>query len=480
MNISSHFRMPLRTIVLAVAVVILTWLVVSRSLAAFLADAAPQAALWLNPRQPEALVNLAERAVNTADTDKLSARAHDAASQQPKGDPDSTLNVSAGATESTRNLIRAFSAFETIGRNQSISRPAAPTNESTVRIWTRKALMNDPLNARALRILGMLAEADSDDTDASNFMHAADRLSLHDSISAYWLMLNSAQASNYQAAIHYADVLLRTDPELASDVVAVLAHVGEDKDGAVLIRKILATDPPWRAQFISLLPNYVTDVRTPLDLLLALPSDPVPLTADDIKPYVNFLIAHQFYSLAYYTWLQFLPREELRHAGFLFNGNFDVVPSGLPFDWTISSGSGVTVDVVPNPDKSGNNALLVDFQYGRVDYHSVTELIMLAPGSYEFSGKYKGELVGPRGLKWRIVCTNGRVVSGGESPMIMGARNKWKDVTFTFTVPAKDCAAQHVQLDLDARMASEQLISGSILFDDLQISRAASPSSTGG
>ena len=116
------------------------------------------------------------------------------------------------------------------------------------------------------------------------------------------------------------------------------------------------------------------------------------------------MIAHKFYSLAYYTWLQFLPPEELRHAGLLFNGSFEVAPSGLPFDWTITQGPGVTIDIVPRPDKSGGRALMVDFQYGRVDYHSVTELVMLAPGTYEFKGEYKGELVGPRGLKWRIAC----------------------------------------------------------------------------
>ena len=57
--------------------------------------------------------------------------------------------------------------------------------------------------------------------------------------------------------------------------------------------------------------------------------------------------------------------------------------------------------------------------------------------------------------------------------MITGFK-EWQTVAFTFTVPDKDCPAQNVQLDLDARMASEHFISGSILFDDLQISRASS------
>ena len=94
--------------------------------------------------------------------------------------------------------------------------------------------------------------------------------------------------------------------------------------------------------------------------------------------------------------------------------------------------------------------------------------------------RYKGSLIGPRGMKWRVVCANGTLTSGGESPMITGMTPDWKNVTFTFTVPATNCPAQYVKLDLDARMASEQFISGSILFDELQISRVANPSTAGG
>jgi hypothetical protein len=105
---------------------------------------------------------------------------------------------------------------------------------------------------------------------------------------------------------------------------------------------------------------------------------------------------------------------------------------------------------------------------------------MLSPGTYQFNGEYKGSLIGPRGMKWRVVCTNGTITSGGESPMITGMASDWKNVTFTFTVPPTDCPAQYVRLDLDARMASEELISGSVLFDGLQISRVANPSTSGG
>ena len=81
------------------------------------------------------------------------------------------------------------------------------------------------------------------------------------------------------------------------------------------------------------------------------------------------------------------------------------------------------------------------------------------------------ELVGRRGLVWRVSCAGGKGGAIGESQMTAGAAPRWKDIEWTFTVPDADCRAQQLRLELDARMASEQLVSGSIWYDELRISR---------
>ena len=116
---------------------------------------------------------------------------------------------------------------------------------------------------------------------------------------------------------------------------------------------------------------------------------------------------------------------------------------------------------------------MIEFLYGRVEYHSVRELVLLPPGSYQFDGQYQGKLIGPRGLKWRLVCADDQSTPIGESPMIGGVASTWKEIKFSFTVPATNCRAQYVRLDLDARMASEQLVSGSVLMNQLHISRVS-------
>ncbi len=465
MTIKLRPQLKLRTAVFAGCALLLVWLVLSRSLAAYLAEVAPQAALRLNGGQPEALTNLAEQMLNDSGGTDGRAGATDQTTQKDAG----TDASGAAGTEGTNSALanRAFSAFDLISQKQSIDLPA-------VRAAAEAGLRHEPLNARALRLLGQVSDAAKNDAAAASFMQAAAKLSLHDNFADSWLMIKSFAAKDYPSTVYYADILLRTTPELGPYVVPILARIAEDKGSAGLVKATLADDPPWRDQFFRMLPTSITDARTPLDLLLALRTSATPPPPEDINRYLNFLVQHKLYELAYYTWLQFLPAEELRNAGLLYNGGFEIAPSGSPFDWIMPQGSGVTVDIEARPDGDGGQALLLNFQYGRVDYGSVAQLIMLAPGRYHFTGRVKGELVGPRGLKWRVSCAETRDNRLAEGPMINGRVPSWSDTGFDFTVPAQNCRAQYLSLDLDARMASESFVNGSMWFDDLKISRLAS------
>jgi len=69
-----------------------------------------------------------------------------------------------------------------------------------------------------------------------------------------------------------------------------------------------------------------------------------------------------------------------------------------------------------------------------------------------------GEILSRRGLQWRVTCVEGAGV--GESQMFLGRFPKWQGFTFEISVPAENCAAQHVDLVHMARSPSEQFASG--------------------
>ena len=238
-------------------------------------------------------------------------------------------------------------------------------------------------------------------------MKAATQRSLEESLAVFWMMRQSYSEEDYADAMRYADILLRTRPQLSQHVFPMLGRMAENVGASDELKRALAANPPWRAQFFDALPNQVTDARTPLELLLSLSNTTTPSTEAERSSYLNALVQHKLYELAYYSWLQFLPQEQLSKTGRLFNGSFDAAPSGLPFDWVFTRGAGVNLKFAQRSDQEGKRALLIEFGPGRVDFSSgLSELVLLPPGDYKLEGKYKADLVSQRGLKWSVTCAD--------------------------------------------------------------------------
>src|ERR1700730_3247750 len=118
-----RLRRHLRVFVLFGIATCLTWQVVTQSFAAYLAEVAPQAALWLHPRQSSALINLAEEALNASDRNAAESTglANDKSDRSDNGNDDlkRAPNKSGRYKE---NLDNAFGAFKTVGENQTVNR----------------------------------------------------------------------------------------------------------------------------------------------------------------------------------------------------------------------------------------------------------------------------------------------------------------------------------------------------------------------
>ena len=138
------------------------------------------------------------------------------------------------------------------------------------------ALLADPYNPRALRILGQLADAGGDTEAAARFMRAAAERSYGESLAILWMLQRSAQKKDYAQTMHYADVFLRKRPQFMEHVVPALAQMAESPDprASAELKKVLLQNPRWRPSFFEHLPARVADARTPLNLLLDLkPTD---------------------------------------------------------------------------------------------------------------------------------------------------------------------------------------------------------------
>lgn len=455
---------------------LLVWQIVTRSLVAYLATEAPAVALTLRPDEPTALVSLADAMLNPQD---------DAANKQapPKRTDQARQR---GAGESDRIGGWAEMALKAAAkpplesgdeRSSGAAAPLSDADKALIQQRAEMALLQGPLNARALRILGQLADGAGDKARAARLMRAAADQSLSESVAVYWLMQSTLAAKDYPKTVSYADTFLRKRPQLLRYVTPVLSLIAEsgDKAGMAALDKALAESPAWRPGFLADLPGKITDARTPLNLMLSLKSGTAPPTTRELGYYLNFLVGRKLYELAYYTWLQFLPADQLGRIGYLANPGFETEPSGLPFDWVIAQGAGATVDIAAVPGTADAHALLVDLGPGRVDFGGVKQVLMLSPGTYRLKGMFKGETRGKRGLQWTIACAGSNEPPLGKGPMFVGIAPTWTKFEFSFSVPDAKCRAQELKLALAARSASEQLASGSIWYDELQISRLEGP-----
>jgi hypothetical protein len=480
----------LRLIALTALGATLVWLILTRSLAASLAETAPETALSLQPREPRALLTLAKAQWNAliklpeekpAGTDpKVTAPPDPRGRPAPNSDRLANLSRLAEAALGTPN--RSEQNGQQLQPQQLSPTPSTeaaapgtggdPDKADAIRALAEQTLAADPFNADALGLLGQLAEREGDVARTEALMRAAAHLSIRESYAVYWLLQKAQRENNRAAVLRQADTLLRTRGRAVPLAVPILAQVAE-KGAPTDVIALLKTNPPWRGAFFGRLPQNITDARTPLYLLLGLQGTAHPPTQQELAQYINFLIGRQFHELAYYTWLQFLPTEDLAKITPLFNPSFEKPLTGLPFDWALAQGSGVTSEIRPRPapsdDPDNAQALFVEFTQGRAEFPGVRQLTLLGPGTYELKGKYKGMLVGKRGLIWRVSCTGKGPLA--ESELLRGDISQWRDFAVQFTVPPTGCRAQQIRLELDARSASERLITGSMWFDELDLKR---------
>jgi hypothetical protein len=440
-TVSGLTSQPLRVGLLSLLISTAIWAILTKSLPYALASSQPDLALKFNPNNPVALVTKAE-----------------------------SLRTKLPALATPGNLQHAFDEKRAItGEHDQIGTREALRGE--IRKLVLRAISNDPLNTRAFRLLAEI----SDGTDQIRMlMQKAFRRSRRESVAAFWLLNDAFYIRDYRAAVYYADILLRTRPQLDTPVFSYLSVVADDNRGREELIAKLATHPVWRTRFFEELPSKAKSPETPLAVMTALQDLGKPLTQKEIEPYLDFLINNGKIELAYNVWLQSLPTTDLENIGLLTNASFEREPSGLPFDWRFGKGNNALAEIVWAGEEQTVHVLHIAMSDGRVQFPEVSQTILLKPGRYRFEGKLRGSIVGKRGLRWQLRCLPGagRVLS--ETEMLMGQFQQWRFFKLEVEVPdLEECRGQVIRLFHDSRSASEQLLSGEVWLSDLRLERLA-------
>lgn len=382
--------MRARSLGSVVAALALIWLIGVRGYADYLARVLPERAHALNPRQPVAALSLAEEALRA------------------------------------RRLTDATALAAT-------------------------ALANDPLDGRALRVLGAVAELGGDRPRALQLMTIAARRAPRDAPAQFWLAINALADRDLPAAIARLDRLLRFEPAALQNAFPVLATIATNRIGAPALAPVLVRMPNWRPEFMSGVIQQAPDVRDLMHLAIAIDKAGGALTPLERSLYEQRLIAAG-------EWDQLQTLSGASDG--VHDPGFDGSGQGPLTGWQI--------DTTPGADTLiRDSTLQISFYGRRVPYRAVSQMLFLRPGHYQLSGRVKLEnLDAAQGMRWVVWCHNGREPLGATVAQ-RGSRD-WSAFATEIQVPA-DCPAQWLRLELYARIAAEQQVSGRVLYDDVNI-----------
>lgn len=393
----------MRRVGLVSLALILGWLVLLRGYADYLARFDPERALALNPDQPEALVRVAQRAL----------------------------------------LDHRWDAAGTAAQ---------------------RALHRQPLEGRAIRILGAVAESSGDRVRALALMKLAAITTPRDVIAQFWLAINALADSDTDGALQRLDRLLRFEPQLQNDAFPILGTIATNPVGAQAIARYLASNPPWRPDFMRALLQEASVAADISRLFRAIELHHGQISESEMTQFTTRLLAQRDWPRLR-RWIKRMAGDDV---ALVHDGAFDGRGRGPFLGWSLDKIPGA--DVLIGTYAEGQSGLRLVFHDRRVPFQHVSQWLLLPPGSYRLSGRVRLiKLATALGLSWTLSCADNSSNVIGKSERMLGTSD-WRPFEFAFEVPPADCGAQLLRLALDARIAAEQQIVGEAWFDDLTVS----------
>lgn len=342
-------------------------------------------------------------------------------------------------------------------------------NLDAARAWAQRALRSNPLDDRALFLLGLTAERKGDPQRADTLMQISGARSWRERATQSWLFNRAVRRGDFANALPHVDAILRVNLDAYELLFPVLAAFTVDPNAFKALTDFLTTSPPWRSWFLARLSAQLANQARLVQLYSALKDTPNPPTTGELKPYLNRLIKDGDFERAHQIWRSTLPATLSATEILLYNGDFELAVNDLPFNWELRSITGADMQIAAASDGRKTRVLHIEFSGARVLFANVRQLLVLPPGNYSLTGRQKAEgLRAARGLWWRIFCADNPKTVLGRTELVLGPL-PWSDFTLQFRVPASGCKAQWLQLELPARIASEQTIEGEVSYEHLRI-----------
>lgn len=337
----------------------------------------------------------------------------------------------------------------------------------TAKDLAQRALRLSPFDQRSYFVLLEVAEKQKDAAVAQGLMQFASDKMWRNLPLQLTLLERRLREEHFDQALLHADAVLRVQRDYKDRLLPVLSAFLLNSRASASLQHFLATAPPWREWFLQQLSQRLVK-RSLLDPLYAsLIKSPNPPKRKEQHAYLERLIRDRQYSAASREWLRMIAPDERPDGKFPYNRAFLFPLDGSPFNWRVTARNGAAIRVVP-VDGGKKRELRAEFSGARVQPR-VQQLMLLPPGKFIFKGEVEAEgLRAARGLWWRIYCAD-RPDDNLTHTDLVSSDRPWQSFADAFEVPANNCQAQWLQLEIPARILPEYEIEGQISYRHLSI-----------
>lgn len=326
-----------------------------------------------------------------------------------------------------------------------------------------QSLSHAPFNVPALRVAGMAAAREGDETTADRILTLAGNWSLRDDVTHGWLVGRRLRQDRSASALAHADTLMRRRADLrpAYFDMMIAAALNHDVQAQAALVRLLARNPPWRRDF------FIRAVRRPEGALVAAAtldalhaSDHAVSDAERAQVYVALVRTGRADIL-------FPLRTRLEGEGrpVLTDGGFESGGGTPPFGWRLRSAPGVVAQIAPLSEGRGHalHATLSDLGGRTV----AEQLTTLPPGRWRLSARFR---VSEGALNDRVAWTVGCASATAGRPLARMAltaesAGAWTTVAHAFEIPPA-CPAQWLRL---TSMRQDRRDQSEIQLDDVKI-----------
>ncbi|NMG16662.1 hypothetical protein [Aromatoleum bremense] len=337
----------------------------------------------------------------------------------------------------------------------------------------QRAVRADPTYGLSYALLGALWEKAGDERRARSAIDAAAafapaKVDVRLIAAGFELGRN-----DLAAALRHSSVALTRRGSLRAAMFPELLRIADEPANRAALSALLAEPVAWWPAFVAFAANKGERLETVMALYaLSEASVANSLQGHGLAAVLRRLQREGLWLDARLAWMSALPVEQLEGMGNVFNGGFEQPLSGVGFDWVSAKAGHVLAEPLPTPGATGAAALNVVFRGPRVRYRHLSQHVMLEPGSYVLRGRVRPDgLEAKPGLTWTVACIGGaREREIGVTEYFSG-RSAWRKFETPFTVPAVQCPAQVLRLQLGGQVALDFEASGPIWFDDIVIER---------